>query len=57
MAVACAASITDSSIEEQVGNRLKWLQYELEITKEMMTETDENEVAIKAVDEVQKYHG
>ncbi len=57
VAVACAASIT-GNIEEQVKNRLKnrlsRLQQELEITKEMMTEMDESEVAIEAVDEVQK---
>ncbi len=51
VAVACAALIT-GSIEEQVENRLKRLQQELEITKEEM---DESEVAIQAVDEVQKY--
>ncbi len=53
VAVACAASIT-GNIEEQVENRLKRLQQELEITKEMMTEMDQSEVAIQAVDEVQK---
>ncbi len=53
VAVACAASIT-GNIEEQVKNRLNRLQQELEITKEMMTEMDESEVAIEAVDEVQK---
>ncbi len=53
VAVACAASIT-GNIEEQVKNRLNRLQQELEITKEMMTEMDEREVAIEAVDEVQK---
>ncbi len=53
VAVACAASIT-GNIEEQVENRLNRLQQELEITKEMMTEMDESEVAIQAVDEVQK---
>ncbi len=53
VAVACAASIT-GNIEEQVKNRLNRLQQELEITKEIMTEMDESEVAIEAVDEVQK---
>ncbi len=53
VAVACAASIT-GNIEEQVENRLNRLQQELEITKEMMTEMDESEAAIQAVDEVQK---
>ncbi len=37
-------------------NRLKRLQQELEIMKEMMTEMDESDItlAIQAVDEVQK---
>ncbi len=40
--------------EEQVKGRLERLQQELEITKEMMIEMDESEVATQAVEKVQR---
>ncbi len=52
VAMAYAASITNNIEKQaQVENRLKELQQELE---EIMTEMDESEMAIQAVDEVQK---
>ena len=52
VAMAYAASITiNIEKQAQVENHLKGLQQELE---EIMSEMDESEVAIQAVDEVQK---
>ncbi len=53
VAMACAAPKAES-VEKQVENRLEKLQQELEITKEMMMEMDESEVAIQAINKVQR---
>ncbi len=52
VAMAYAAQKTDN-IEERVENRLEQLQQELKITKEMMMEMDESEVAVQAVNKAQ----
>ena len=47
--VACAARKTDN-IEEQVKGHLERLQQELKVTKQMMMEMDDSEMAVQAVD-------
>ena len=53
VAMAYAAQKSDK-IEEGVKNHLEQLQQELKITKEMMMEMDESEMAIQAVNKAQK---